>query len=274
MTGPGAFAPVSPWQFLDRIVPARIAAVARAAAEVPLAEMERRAAHTRRDPRPFAQAIASAPAGHLSVIAEIKRASPARGALNTELDPVSQATAYARGGAAALSVLTEPAFFHARAGDLEQARQASGLPCLRKEFIVDPWQLYETAIMGADAVLLLVVVLGEETPRYVDLCRKLGIQPFVEVHTEEEMRIALASTAGAIGINNRDLRTFEVDTATAPRLARHAAGRTVAALSGIRGPEDLRGLPQAGIRSVLVGESLVRSGDPEAAVRALVEATA
>lgn len=265
---------IVPGQFLEQIVTARTAAVARAAQELPLSEIARRAAHARREPRPFVEALASAKAGHLSVIAEIKRVSPAKGALNTDLDPIALAAAYAGGGAAALSVLTEPDFFHARPGDMERARQASGLPCLRKEFIVDPWQLYETACMDADAVLLMVVVLGAETPRYVDLALELGIEPFVEVHTEEELQIALATSARTIGINNRDMHTFEVDPATAPRLAPRATGRTVAALSGIGGPGDLRGLLRAGVRAVLVGESLVRSGDPEAAVRALVEATA
>jgi indole-3-glycerol phosphate synthase len=260
--------------FLPEIVASRRAALGRLKAETPLPEMARRAAQAHRSPRPFAAALQSARPGRLAVIAEIKRVSPAKGALKAGLDPVALASTYARGGAAALSVLTEPEHFAAQTGDLERARQACGLPCLRKEFIVDPWQLYETAAMDADAVLLMVVVLGAETPRYVDLALELGIEPFVEVHTEAEMRIALATRARVVGINHRDLRTFEMDMGAARRLAPLAAGRTVAALSGIAGPDDLAGLAGRGVRAVLVGESLVRAGDPERAVRALVEATA
>jgi indole-3-glycerol phosphate synthase len=207
-------------------------------------------------------------------MAEVKRASPSAGPLQPGLDPEGLAAAYARGGAAALSVLTEPDFFSARPDDLARARRASGLPTLRKDFVVDPWQVAETALLGADAVLLLVVVLGRDTGAHVDLALDLGITPFVEVHTAEEMEIALGTRAAAIGINNRDLRTFALDPGTAARLAPRAAGRTVAALSGIRTPEDLRGLAAAGVSAVLVGESLVRATDPERAVRALVEAAA
>jgi indole-3-glycerol phosphate synthase len=258
--------------FIERIVAARRAAVARAAALRPLAELERALAG-RPPVRDFAGALRRAAPGRLAVIAEVKRASPSAGSLREGADPGALAAAYARGGAAALSVLTEPEFFAAEPGDLERARQA-GLPVLRKDFVVDPWQLYETALMGADAVLLLVVVLGTETGRYVELARALGLEPFVEVHTEAEMEVALTTDAEIIGINNRDLRTFAVDAGTAARLAPAARGRTVAALSGVRTPLDLRGLGAAGVRAVLVGESLVRSGDPEAAVRALAEAEA
>jgi|GEM_PF-792170 len=262
--------------FLPRIVEARRAAVARARSAVPLPEMARRASSAARDARPFAAALAGAPPGRLAVMAEVKRVSPARGDLQAELDPATLAERYARGGAAALSVLTEPEFFHARPDDLGRARAASGLPTLRKEFVVDPWQVYETAAMGADAVLLLVVVLGQRTPEFVDLCLHLGVEPFVEVHTEEELDIALATRARVVGINNRDLRTFEVDLWTSRRLAPRAAagGRTVAALSGISGPADTAGLYGAGVRAILVGESLVRAADPEAAVRALATAGA
>ncbi len=260
--------------FLPRIVEARRAAVARAQADLPLRDIARCAASASRDARPFAAALAGAPPGRLAVIAEVKRVSPARGDLRADLDPTELAARYARGGAAALSVLTEPDFFHARPEDLGRARAASGLPTLRKEFLVDPWQVYETAMMGADAVLLLVVVLGQRTAEFVGLCLDLGVEPFVEVHTEAELDIALATPARVIGINNRDLRSFEVDRATSRRLAPRAAaaGRTVAALSGISGPADTAGLYAAGVRAILVGESLVRAANPEAAVRALTSA--
>ena len=261
--------------WLDRIVAARRLAVARA---MPLPASIRGAGdgQVRRDHQPFLAAVRSASARHVAVIAEIKRVSPARGNLRRDLDPASLAAAYARGGAAALSVLTEPEFFAAQPDDLARARVAAGLPTLRKDFVVDPWQLEETVALGADAVLLLVVVLGQQTGAFVARARALGLTPLVEVHDEAEMEIALASGAELIGINNRDLRTFAVDPGTAVRLAPQAAaaGRTVAALSGIDGPRDLRGLRDAGIAAVLVGEFLVRSGDPEGAVGALVAADA
>jgi indole-3-glycerol phosphate synthase len=272
--GGGGAEPLRAGTVLDRIVDARRAAVARARAEVPLRELQRRVAAAPRRSGRFVQALQAVPPGRLGVIAEVKRASPAKGELGSGLDAARLAEAYARGGAVALSVLTEPEFFHALPDDLARARQAAGLPVLRKDFVVDPWQLYETVLLGADAVLLLVVVLGERTPELAALALELGLEPFVEVHTAAEMAIALASPARIIGINNRDLRTFEVDPTTALRLGPLArrAGRLPAALSGISGPGDLRGLRAAGVRAVLVGESLVRAPDPEAAVRALAEA--
>ncbi len=261
--------------WLDRIVTARRLAVARAAAASP-SPLAGRPARSRREGQPFLTAVRSAPPGRVAVIAEVKRVSPARGDLRRDLDPASLAAAYARGGAAALSVLTEPEFFAARPEDLPLARTASGLPTLRKDFVVDPWQLEETVALGAEAVLLMVVVLGRQTGDFVARTRALGLTPLVEVHDEAEMEIALASEAELIGINNRDLRTFAVDPQTAARLAPRAAaaGRTVAALSGIDGPKGLRGLRPAGVAAVLVGESLVRSGDPERAVAALAAADA
>ena len=263
---------VAPDTFLERIVTARRTAVAtarRVASEPPAAAPAGR-------PGAFLEALDAAGPDHLAVIAELKRVSPAAGPLGTERDPVELARAYRAGGAAALSVLTEPDFFGALAADLPRCRKASGLPVLRKDFVVDPWQLEETAAWGAEAVLLMVVVLGEETPRYAERALALGIEPFVEVHQDAEMDIALASPARIIGINNRDLRTFAVEPGTAERLAPRAAaaGRRPIALSGIRGPSDLKGLRDAGIVGVLVGESLMRAPDPEAAVRALAGAVA
>ncbi len=262
--------------FLERIAAARRAAVAAAAAEVPLAEMRQRvAAAGRPATRPFLPALRAA-AGErgLAVIAEVKRASPSKGPIRPDLDPLDLAAAYARGGAAALSVLTEPAFFLARPDDLPRARQASGLPVLRKEFVVDPWQLVETALLPADAVLLIVAVLGSETGAFVEAALGLGIEPLVEVHDAAELAVALATPARCIGVNNRNLRTFEVDRDVARRLAPEAAraGRLVVAESGIAGPGDLAGLRDAGVGAVLVGESLLRAGDPGAAVRRLAEA--
>lgn len=260
--------------FLERIVAARRAAVDAACREDPLERIAARAMAAPRVPRSLASAlrIAAGVHGGLGVIAEIKRASPSKGMLRPDLDPTALAMAYAQGGAAALSVLTEPAFFQARAGDLSLARSASSLPVLRKDFVVHPWQVFETAVMGADALLLIVAVLGRETAAYVGQALALGIEPLVEVHDAEELEIALATRARCIGINNRNLRTFEVDLATSQRLAPVAqrAGRLVIAESGISGPLALVGLREAGVRAVLVGESLLRAASPSEAVRRLV----
>jgi indole-3-glycerol phosphate synthase len=260
--------------FLERIVAARRAAVAVAAAQVPLAEM-RRALRGKGEPvRPFLERLRDAAARDgLAVVAEVKRASPSKGPIRPDLDPVALATAYARGGAAALSVLTEPSFFLARADDLPRAR-AAGLPVLRKDFVVDRWQLYETALLPADAVLLIAAVLGAEIPDYVELALQLGLEPLVEVHDASELALALRSRARCIGINNRNLRSFEVDPSLARRLAPEAAraGRTVVAESGIAGPADVADLAAAGVTAVLVGESLVRAADPAAALRRLLGA--
>ena len=256
--------------FLERIVAARRAAVARAQIETP------RPVPQAARPGAFLSALDAVGPDRVAVIAELKRVSPANGALSTDRDPVALGAAYRAGGAAALSVLTEPEFFGARADDLSRCRAAAALPVLRKDFVVDPWQLEETAAMGAEAVLLMVVVLGAETGRYAERALELGIEPFVEVHTAAEMDLALESPARIIGINNRDMRTFEVVAGAARRLAPRAAaaGRRPIALSGIRGPGDLAGLREEGIVGVLVGESLMRAPDPQAAVRALAEAPA
>lgn len=259
-----------PQTFLTRIVAARRAAVAAARRAGPPSRVAA--------PRPgaFLAAIDAAGPEHLAVIAELKRISPANGPLGTDRDPVALARQYRAGGATALSVLTEPEFFGARPEDLPAARAASGLPVLRKDFIVDPWQLEETAAWGVEAVLLMVSVLGAQTPRYAEDALALGVEPFVEIHDDAELAIALDSPARIVGINNRDMRTFAVIRGTAERLAPRlaAAGRRPIALSGIRGPEDLVGLAGAGVVGVLVGEALMRAPDPVAAVRDLAEASA
>jgi indole-3-glycerol phosphate synthase len=252
--------------FLERILAER----RRAAAELPATPARRPG-----PARPFARALQEAAARDgLAVVAEVKRASPSAGPLRLDLDPSDLARRYAAGGAAALSVLTEPAFFRAEPDDLPRAREAAGLPTLRKDFVVDRRQLAETVALGADAVLLIVAVLGEAVAGFVDEALDLGLEPLVEVHDEAELELALGTRARCIGINNRDLGTFRVDPATARRLAprARAAGRVVVAESGIAGPEDVRDLPAAGVHAVLVGEALVRAGDPAARVRALREA--
>ncbi len=212
--------------------------------------------------------------GGLAVIAEVKRASPSRGLLAPALDLPRLVSQYEEGGAAAISVLTDREFFHGSPQDLEDARQATGLPLLRKDFLIDPYQLIETDRHGADAVLLIVACLGRSQLReMLSAARELSLAVLLEVHDEAELDHAAAVGAAIVGINNRDLRTFRVDPATTHRLLpRVPKGTLVVAESGIRGPEDAATLARAGVDAILVGESLVTSADPAAALRALREA--
>jgi indole-3-glycerol phosphate synthase len=218
-------------------------------------------------PRPFVPALTGP---GLAVIAEIKRATPRAGDLNLEADAAALAAAYAAGGAKALSVLTEPRFFKGSVEDLQAASNA-GLPILRKDFVIDPWQLLETRAMGADAVLLIVRILGDGLNELVAGSRALGMDALVEVHTEEEFERALEAGAGCIGVNHRDLSTFEVDPERTAKLAPLLPeGMVLVALSGVSEPSQMRALKDAGADAVLVGESLVTAADPEAKLKELL----
>jgi indole-3-glycerol phosphate synthase len=200
----------------------------------------------------------------LSVIAEIKRASPSRGDLAPIADPVLLARQYRAGGAAMLSVLTDEAF-SGSLNDLHTVSQAlPGCPILRKDFIVDLRQLQESKRYGATAVLLIVAVLGEETALFLKEAESLGLDVLVEVHDEEELQIALNAGARMIGVNNRNLSTFEVDLAIAERLAPLIPSHLIkVAESGIHTPEDAQRMRRAGYDAILVGEALVRSENPK-----------
>lgn len=205
------------------------------------------------------------------VIAEIKRRSPSKGDLAPGLDPVALAASYEDGGAACLSVLTDERFFGGSPSDLLAARSACGLPVLRKDFTVCAADVADARIMGADAVLLIVAALSEaELGSLLEISRRLGLDALVEVHDESELETALHCGADLVGVNQRDLRTFEVDGELAIQLAALIPDTLVAvAESGIRGPEDVSRLAACGFQGVLVGEKLVTSTDPAAAVRAL-----
>lgn len=207
----------------------------------------------------------------MAVIAEFKRRSPSAGTLREAADVGEMVSAYERGGAGALSVLTEGPNFDGTLEDLRVARAACELPILRKDFIVDEYQLHEAKVAGADAVLLIVAALKiEQLASLHDLAYALGLDVLVEVHDGEELRTALSVGAMLIGINNRDLRDLSVDIERSSRLMGEIpAGVTVVSESGITGPEQLRTLEALGVDAVLVGESLMRSPDPEAALRAL-----
>ncbi len=222
--------------------------------------------------RGFAEAIRTADG--LAVVSEIKRRSPSKGELAAGVDPASFAVAYERGGASCLSVLTDAEFFGGSPDDLAAARDAVAVPVLRKDFTVSPGDVCDARIMGADAVLLIVAALDDgELADLLALAIELGLDALVETHDEAEVERAVAAGADIIGVNQRDLVTFEVDQARAIRVARSLPVDAVwVAESGIGGPDDARPLAEAGYHAVLVGESLMRSGDPSAAVGALREA--
>ena len=206
----------------------------------------------------------------LAVIAEIKRATPRAGDLDVDLDAAKVAAAYREGGAAAISVLTEPDYFKGSLEDL-QAAKAAGLPVLLKDFVIDPFQVYEARAWGADAVLLIVRILGDELADLAGLIRSLGMDALVEVHTEAELERATAVKANLIGVNHRDLETFDVDPNRTAKLAPMIpAGTTLVGLSGVSTRDEIEALAAAGAQAVLVGESLVTAPDPAAKLRELV----
>lgn len=219
--------------------------------------------------RPFATGLRTG--NGVSVIAEVKRASPSKGPLAPDLDPAALASAYERGGAAAVSVLTDSEFFSGSREDLRQARAAVELPVLRKDFTVTSADVLDARIMGADAVLLIAAALSSsELAEFLAVAKSVGFEALVEVHDEDEAGLALEAGATLVGINQRDLVTFEVDTRRAVRVASVLPPGVVrVAESGITSAEDVQPLSEAGFDAILVGESLVRSSDPEAAVRAL-----
>lgn len=234
-------------------------------------------ARTTAPPRDFAAALlAGKEVGGVAVIAEIKRRSPSRGALAPELVPGSLAKAYADGGAACLSVLTDRQFFGGSSDDLAAARSGVEMPALRKDFTVSERDICDARLMGADAVLLIVAALSDaELLAFSALAKVLGLAALVEVHDEHELDRALSAGATLVGVNQRDLITFQVDTDRAVRVAAAIPSDVIAvAESGITGPSDVARLADAGYHAVLVGETLVTSPDPAAAVRLLRTAPA
>ena len=252
---------------LDELVGATREAVHRRKRERPLAELEREAG-SQPEGRPFAEALARP---GTSLIAEHKRRSPSAGTIREGLSCADVVSAYERGGAAALSVLTEEAHFGGSLADLREARAASELPLLRKDFTIDPYQLYEAKAAGADAVLLVVGAMSQdELAALFREAHALDLDAIVEIHDEEELDAALEVDADVLGINNRNLEDFSVDIQrTFDLLHDVPAGKVVVSESGIQTRDQIDELEQVGVDAVLIGEALMRAPDPEEAVREL-----
>jgi len=221
--------------------------------------------------RDFSRALRK---GKFSLIAEIKRASPSAGIIRRELNPLSLAKAYEEGGAAAISVLTDEKYFQGKLEDLKAAKESTTVPVLRKDFIIDEAQIYESRMAGADALLLIARILDQVTLNaFIKLTERLGMQALVEVHNADELKRALSTGAKFIGINNRDLDTLEVELQNTLRLLNEfpeVKKKLVIAESGINSREELRVLKEAGVDGVLMGESLLKSGNACAKIRELL----
>ena len=256
---------------LEEICAVKRIEVERRKGQVRFAEMAQRATEASA-PRGFAKALANASQTGFGLIAEIKRASPSKGLIRADFDPPAHAAAYQAGGAACLSVLTDAPYFEGHDDFLVAARAACDLPCLRKDFMVDIWQVAESRALGADAVLIIVAALDDATMADIEtVAIDMGMDVLIEVHDESEMERALKLKSPLIGVNNRDLRSFETDIATTERLVTMIPeGYIAVSESGIDTHEDCQRLSQTGVRHFLVGEALMRQHDIAAATRSLL----
>ena len=254
---------------LDEIVAAKREELAQVQSALPL-EAQRERIAGRMAPLSLAGTLRG---GEVRLIAEVKKASPSRGLLCPDFDPVTLGRTYAENGAAAISVLTDPRFQGEpeHLSGIKEAGVSGAAPVLRKDFIFDPYQVYETRAMGADTYLLIVAILSPaQLQELLGLGRELGMDALVEVHDEDELAVALEAGVEIVGINNRDLRTFKTDLATTEGLAPHIPGdKVIVSESGIFTPEHMQRLGQLGVNAVLVGEALVTAPDTAAKVREL-----
>lgn len=252
---------------LDTILTSKVEEVAAAKRAVSPVDLRNRMDTA---PRAPLDAVSALRGNTVQLIAEVKKASPSKGVLIEDFDPVTLATIYSDNGSAAISVLTDEPFFQGSLEYLTQIRERVNLPLLRKDFIIDPYQVDEAYLAGADLILLIVAALadGQLDDLYAAATER-GLTPLVEVHNEAEMERALALNPALIGINNRDLKTFEVDLQTTARLAKLAPPAiTLVAESGLNAPDDVRKMGELGAHAALIGEGLVTAPDVAAAVRA------
>ena len=256
---------------LEAIVAATRARVDAAMAREPRASLERRALSRTPDATGFAERLSRS--GSINVIAECKRRSPSRGVLRTAYDPVSIAVGYEKAGAAAISVLTEPGFFDGSLEHLAAVREAVKIPLLRKDFIVDEYQLLEARAAGADAILLIVAALSDrELASLSTSARELGLAALVEVHDVDECRRAVAAGASIIGVNNRNLRTLQVDLHASRDVAAMLPASAIGiSESGLKTPADLQAMKALGYRAFLMGERFMIEPDPGVALAGLIE---
>lgn len=253
---------------LDDIVCKRREQLAQEMARMPLKAVQKEAQKRQEPTRDFASALKG---GRLAVIAEVKKASPSKGLICADFHPVEIAKAYEQNGANALSVLTEEHYFQGKSDYLRAIRAAVSLPILRKDFFIDPYQIYEARAMGADAILLIAALLDTKTiQEFAAIAHSLGLACLTEVHNEEELSSALDAGCDLLGINNRNLKTFEVTLSVTERLASQVPnGCVLVSESGIRNNSDMKTVRKHGADAVLIGETLMRSGDIGRSLREL-----
>jgi indole-3-glycerol phosphate synthase len=258
---------------LHRIVQARLASIAHRKRVLPEVALKIAVEKKVAPPRDFAGALSRT--GGINIISELKKASPSRGVIRQEYAPAALAASLEEAGAAALSVLTEEDFFSGSLADLKEASRVTKIPILRKDFIVDPWQVWETRAAGADSFLLIAAILDDSSLReLLDLGRSLKMEALVEVHSRQELERALAAGARIVGVNNRDLRDFQVHVETSLELAEAIPDDRIAVSeSGLRSHNDLVRLQLAGFDAFLIGEQVMQSADPGTALRELREPT-